>query len=73
MGAHVPDRRGPLLRRALHDWLHLYNEQWLVERHGFCSPGSGASRPVGDSGGGVGGPQLKHGDPLAERWCAHWP
>lgn len=23
------------LRRALHDWLRLYNEQWLVERHGF--------------------------------------
>lgn len=26
------------LRRALHDWLCLYNEQWLVERHGFRSP-----------------------------------
>jgi transposase InsO family protein len=26
------------LRRALHDWLHLYNEQWLVERHGFRPP-----------------------------------
>lgn len=26
------------LRRALHDWLRLYNEHWLVERHGFCSP-----------------------------------
>lgn len=26
------------LRRALHDWLRLYNEQWLVERHGFRSP-----------------------------------
>ena len=26
------------LRLALHDWLHLYNEQWLVERHGFRSP-----------------------------------
>jgi len=26
------------LRGALHDWLCLYNEQWLVERHGFRSP-----------------------------------
>lgn len=26
------------LRLALHDWLRLYNEQWLVERHGFRSP-----------------------------------
>jgi putative transposase len=26
------------LRQALLDWLHLYNEQWLVERHGFRSP-----------------------------------
>ena len=26
------------LRRALHDWLRLYNEQWLIERHGFRSP-----------------------------------
>jgi transposase InsO family protein len=26
------------LRLALHDWLRLYNERWLVERHGFRSP-----------------------------------
>ena len=26
------------LRLALYDWLRLYNEQWLVERHGFRSP-----------------------------------
>jgi len=26
------------LRLALHNWLRLYNEQWLVERHGFRSP-----------------------------------
>ena len=26
------------LRQALLDWLHLYNEQWLIERHGFRSP-----------------------------------
>jgi putative transposase len=26
------------LRYALHDWLRIYNEQWLVERHGFRSP-----------------------------------
>lgn len=26
------------LRQALLDWLRLYNEQWLVERHGFRSP-----------------------------------
>lgn len=26
------------LRLALHDWLGLYNEQWLVERHGFRPP-----------------------------------
>ena len=26
------------LRQALLDWLPLYNEQWLVERHGFRSP-----------------------------------
>lgn len=25
------------LRQALLDWLHLYNEQWLIERHGFRS------------------------------------
>lgn len=26
------------LRQALLDWLHLYNEQWLIERHGFRAP-----------------------------------
>lgn len=26
------------LRVALQAWLVTYNEQWLVERHGFCSP-----------------------------------
>lgn len=26
------------LRQALLDWVRLYNEQWLVERHGFRSP-----------------------------------
>ena len=26
------------LRLALHDWLRLYHEQWLVERHGFRAP-----------------------------------
>ncbi len=26
------------LRLALHDWLRIDNEQWLVERHGFRSP-----------------------------------
>ena len=26
------------LRLTLQDWLRLYNEQWLVERHGFRSP-----------------------------------
>lgn len=26
------------LRLALRDWLSLYNEQWLVERHGFRAP-----------------------------------
>jgi len=26
------------LRQALLDWLRLYYEQWLVERHGFRSP-----------------------------------
>ncbi len=26
------------LRQALHEWLQIYNEQWLVERHGFRSP-----------------------------------
>ncbi len=26
------------LRQALLDWLHRYNEQWLIERHGFRSP-----------------------------------
>mgnify|MGYP003385048268 CR=1 FL=1 len=25
------------LRYALHDWLRIYNEQWLVGRHGFRS------------------------------------
>lgn len=26
------------LRQALHEWLTLYNEQWLIERHGHRSP-----------------------------------
>jgi len=26
------------LRQALLDWLRLYNEPWLIERHGFRSP-----------------------------------
>lgn len=26
------------LRVALQDWLVTYNEEWLVERHGFRSP-----------------------------------
>jgi transposase InsO family protein len=26
------------LRLALHDWLKLYNERWLIERHGHRSP-----------------------------------
>ena len=26
------------LRQALLDGLRLYNEQWLIERHGFRSP-----------------------------------
>jgi transposase InsO family protein len=26
------------LRQALLDWVHLYHEQWLIERHGFRSP-----------------------------------
>ena len=26
------------LRLALLDWLRLYNEQWLIERHGFRPP-----------------------------------
>jgi len=26
------------LRLALHDWLMLYNERWLLERHGYRSP-----------------------------------
>jgi transposase InsO family protein len=26
------------LRQALLDWVRLYNEQWVVERHGFRSP-----------------------------------
>jgi putative transposase len=26
------------LRQVLLDWLRLYNEQWLAERHGFGSP-----------------------------------
>ncbi len=36
MGAHVPDRGGapPGAPRLV----ALYNEQWLVERHGFRSP-----------------------------------
>jgi putative transposase len=38
------------LRHALHDWLRLYNEQGLVEQHGFRSPTPGAARlpaPIG--------------------------
>jgi len=26
------------LRVALLDWAELYNEQWLIERHGFKTP-----------------------------------
>jgi putative transposase len=26
------------LRQACLDWLHLYNEQWFIERHGSRSP-----------------------------------
>ncbi len=26
------------LRQALHAWLQIYNEHWLIERHGFRSP-----------------------------------
>ncbi len=26
------------LRTALLDWSKLYNEQWMIERHGFKSP-----------------------------------
>jgi putative transposase len=26
------------LRLALHEWRRVYNEQWLLERHGFLSP-----------------------------------
>ena len=26
------------LRLALHAWAKLYNEQWLIERHGFVTP-----------------------------------
>ena len=26
------------LRQALLDWVHLYHEQWLIERHEFRSP-----------------------------------
>ena len=26
------------LRLALIEWAELYNEQWLIERHGFRSP-----------------------------------
>lgn len=26
------------LRQALHEWVRLYNEEWLIERHGFKSP-----------------------------------
>jgi transposase InsO family protein len=26
------------LRQALHEWLSLYNEPWLIERHGHRSP-----------------------------------
>jgi putative transposase len=26
------------LRHALFDWLHLYNQPWLIKRHGFRSP-----------------------------------
>ena len=26
------------LRHALHEWLTLYNEHWLIERHGHRSP-----------------------------------
>lgn len=37
MGANVPQAVEDL-RLALHDWLRLYNEQWLVERQGFRSP-----------------------------------
>jgi transposase InsO family protein len=28
------------LRQALKAWQHLYNERWLIERHGHRSPAS---------------------------------
>lgn len=28
------------LRLALHEWLKLYNEEWLIERHGHRTPAS---------------------------------
>ena len=26
------------LRRALLDWAELYNERWMIQRHGYISP-----------------------------------
>jgi transposase InsO family protein len=33
-----PFRTVEELRQALHDWRRQYNEEWLIERHGFRSP-----------------------------------
>jgi hypothetical protein len=44
------------LRHAIQGWLVTYNEQWLVERHGFCAPAK-VWRSAGDRGGGVNIPQ----------------
>lgn len=32
------------LRQALHAWAELYNERWLVQRHGHCSPNEARRR-----------------------------
>ena len=51
----------------LHDWLHVYNEQWLIERDGFQSPGSGAARPAGNAGGSVTMSMAEARRPIVER------
>ncbi len=51
----------------LHDGLHVYNEQWLIERDGFQSPGSGAARPAGNAGGSVTMSMAETRRPIVER------
>jgi hypothetical protein len=39
------------LVEALREFKRLYNEEWLIERHGFGMPGTARVQPTGKGGG----------------------